>query len=92
MTLRQIDEMVTSGSSPLRPPSHFVAHFERTTLSGEQETRMRQGQRLDIEHDVTGDVLAAFDGAGELIGILRRREGQWQPELVMASSGDTAHG
>ena len=92
LTLRQIDEMVTSGSSPLRPPSHFVAHLERANLSAEQETQMRRGQRLDIEQVVTGDVLAAFDSADELVGILRRREGQWQPELVMASSGDTSHG
>jgi tRNA pseudouridine55 synthase len=92
LTLRQVDEMVASGASPLRAPSQFVAHLERTTLSDEQETRMRRGQRLDIDHDVTNDVLAAFDGAGELVGILHRREGQWQPELVMASSNDAAHG
>jgi len=92
LTLRQIDEAVAAGSSPLRPPSHFVVHLERATLTVEQVTRMRRGQRLDIEQVVASDELAAFDGAGELVGILRRREGQWQPELVMASSGDTAHG
>ncbi len=92
LTLRQLDEMVARGESPLRPPSSFVAHLEAVELDADQELKMRRGQQLDLSATFDGDEIAATGESGELVGILRRREEKWQPELVLPPSTDPSHG
>ncbi len=48
---------------------------------------MRMGQRIALDQTFSSDEIAALDGAGELVGILRRRGELWKPEIVMSSRG-----
>jgi tRNA pseudouridine55 synthase len=92
LTLRQIDEMVAIGESPLRAPSSFVEHLESVALDAGQELQMRRGQQLDLSAQFDGEEIAATGESGELVGVLRRRAEKWQPELVLPPSSDTSHG
>jgi tRNA pseudouridine55 synthase len=92
LTLRQVDEMVEAGRSPLHPPSCFVSHLESVVLSIDQVRAMRLGQQVELSNEYADDEIAAKDESGDLVGILRRRGAKWQPEVVLAASTDLAHG
>jgi tRNA pseudouridine55 synthase len=89
MTLDGLADAVEHGGDVLAPPSTFVTSLEHVTLSDDQTRAMRMGQRVTIEQSFRDDEIAAMDGAGELIGILQRRQDWWKPELVLASPDDS---
>jgi len=88
-TLEQIDAMVREGETVLRPPIDFVAHLAHVVVTDDQERRLRMGQRIMLNDRPDGDEVAAVNARGALVAILRPREEQWKPELVV---GDDAAG
>jgi len=92
LTLRQVDDMVEAGRSPLHPPSCLVSHLESVGLSNDQVRAMRLGQQVELSNEYADDEIAAKDDSGDLVGILRRRGAKWQPEVVLPTSTDSAHG
>jgi len=53
-------------------------------VTGDQASRLRQGQRVELE-ERDGDEIAAMDEAGALVAVLRRRAETWQPVVVLPS-------
>jgi hypothetical protein len=41
------------------------------------------GQRIELEHVYVSNEIAAVDGRGVLVAILRARDEAWKPELVL---------
>jgi tRNA pseudouridine55 synthase len=85
MTLETLADVVEHGGNVLAPPASFVTALEHVTLGDDQAHAMRMGQRVTLTESLRGDEIAALDAAGELIGILRRRDESWKPELVLAT-------
>jgi tRNA pseudouridine55 synthase len=83
VSLEQLSEQVQAGSSPLLPPSAFVADLESTVLSADQERRIRMGQRIEVSGSFTTLEIAAFNAMGALVAILQPRGQNWKPELVL---------
>ncbi len=92
LTLDALAEVVEHGGQVLAPPAAFVTGLDRVTLSDVQARAMRMGQRLALEETLRGDEVAALDGAGELIGVLSRRNESWKPELVLATPTEATRG
>ena len=92
MSLDDLAERVERGEDPLAPPSHFVGGLERAEIDTAQESKMRMGQRLELVASFVGPEVAAFDLAGNLLGILSRRGDAWQPELVLPASTEPTPG
>jgi tRNA U55 pseudouridine synthase TruB len=76
---------VERGGTVLAPPASFVTALEHVTLSDDQARAMRMGQRVTLTETLNDDEIAAVDATGALIGILRRRDDSWKPELVLAT-------
>jgi tRNA pseudouridine55 synthase len=83
VSLDELERMVGEGRSPLRSPLEFVGALARVVLDADDERRMRQGQRVLAGSAPDADEIAALDASGALIGVLGRRSGSWQPELVL---------
>lgn len=92
MTLEQLHERLEQGEAVLRAPRAFVEHLEHAELDDDQVRRVRMGQMLAVSGDFAASEIAAIDGAGDLVGILRRRGEQWKPELVLADRSASGHG
>jgi tRNA pseudouridine55 synthase len=92
MTLDALADVVEHGGRVLAPPATFVTGLEHVTLSDDQARAMRMGQRVSLAETFRGDEIAAMDGAGELIGVLSRRNESWKPELVLALPTDSTRG
>jgi tRNA pseudouridine55 synthase len=92
LTIDALARSVASGESVLAPPSAFVQGLEHVTLSADQQRRMRMGQRVAFDAAIVGDEVAAMDGAGDLVGVLRRRDDSWQPELVLPADDASTRG
>ncbi len=91
-TLEELEVRVARGETVLSPPATFVTGLEHVTLNEEQTRAVRMGQRVTLVENFRSDEIAALDGAGELIGILQRRDQTWKPELVLTSPGESQHG
>ncbi len=85
LTLEALADVVDRGGAVLAPPAAFVTALEHVTLSDDQARAMRMGQRVTLVETLHGDEIAAMDVVGELIGILRRRDESWKPELVLVT-------
>lgn len=83
VSLEEFALRATGTDFALRAPKCFVEHLERVVLSPDQERQMRMGQRLVLLETFGTDEIAAMDRSNDLVGILRRREEKWQPELVL---------
>jgi tRNA pseudouridine55 synthase len=92
VTLDVLAEKISEGDDVLSPPSSFVTALEHVTLDGDQTRAMRMGQRVSLGEGLRGEEIAAMDADGNLVGILRRRNESWKPELVLASHGESARG
>lgn len=92
VTLDQLARRVANHEEVLRPAGDFVGGLARVTLGADDERRVRQGQRVALEPSVAGEEVAAFDGAGELVAVLRRRGDVGQPEVVMSRGADEDRG
>jgi tRNA pseudouridine55 synthase len=86
LTLEELNSRCEAGEDVLLPSSEFVRDLSRATLSTEQETAMRHGQRVSLVEVFEDEEIAAFDTNGHLIGILRSRGDLWKPELVFPKS------
>lgn len=75
--------------SALQPPAHLVGAIESTVLGVTDVAKMRMGQRIELGEGFAGEEIAALDGHGELVGVLRRRASLWKPEIVMASESSS---
>ena len=89
VTLERLAEDVRDGTAVLAPAATFVTALEHVTLSDEQTSAMRRGQRVALGDRYHGDEIAAMDSDGNLVGILQRRHETWKPELVLASRDDS---
>ncbi len=92
LTLEQLGTAVARGLTPLRPPRAFVTQLEQVVLNDETERRVRMGQQVRLDEIVEASEIAALNGGGGLIGILRRRGEGWQPELVLPDEPSRAQG
>jgi tRNA pseudouridine55 synthase len=92
LTIDALANAVERGEYVVAPPSTFVVSLEHVTLSDDEQRRMRMGQRLALEEKFEGREVAAMNDAGGLVGILRRRDETWQPELVLPADDDSVHG
>ena len=88
VSLEQLARNVDEGVGVLRPPLDFVAALEHVQLTNDEERKARMGQRLTLPGSLVGPEIAALSASGELIGVLRRRNETWQPQLVLAASDD----
>ena len=92
LTLEMLIDRVERGDVVLASPATFVTGLEHVTLDDDQVSAMRMGQRVSLAQRFPVDEVAALDSAGELIGILARRNESWKPELVLASPDESARG
>jgi tRNA pseudouridine55 synthase len=92
LSLDTLSEVVANGGTVLAPPATFVTGLEHVTLSDDQARAMRMGQRVTLEESFDDEEIAAMDVDGELIGILRRRNASWKPELVLTSPEQSTRG
>jgi tRNA pseudouridine55 synthase len=84
LELDDLAARVLRGEPVLAPPSAFVTRLEAVVVTGDQASRLRQGQRVELE-ERDGDEIAAMDEAGALVAVLRRRAETWQPVVVLPS-------
>jgi tRNA pseudouridine55 synthase len=81
-TLDEFERRVDNGESALLPPRAFVEQLESVVVTADEATRLRQGQRVNL--DVTSDAeIAALSESGSLVGVLRPRGESWQGTVVM---------
>ena len=92
VTLEQLADVVANGGEVLAPPSSFVTGLEHVTLSDDQVRAVRMGQRVELDATFRDDEIAAMDAGGQLIGVLRRRQDSWKPEVVLATTHETTRG
>jgi tRNA pseudouridine55 synthase len=92
LTLEALAEKVASGDDVLSPPASFVTALEHVTLDDDQVRAVRMGQRVALDGVFRSDEIAAMDAAGDLVGVLQRRDDSWKPQLVLASRDDSARG
>ncbi len=84
LTLAAI-EALDDPRSALLPARGLLEGLAAVSLDDPDVMRMRRGQRLRLSEDPAGDEVAALDEAGTLVGVLRRRGDEWQPDVVLAT-------
>jgi tRNA pseudouridine55 synthase len=75
-------EQCDDARGQMRLAGDLLAGLESVVLDEIQTVAMRRGQRLRLEAKSAGP-LAAYDSAGELVGVLAAREELWQPDVVL---------
>jgi tRNA pseudouridine55 synthase len=83
LSVEQLNDVVASGGTALRAPVTFVEKLEHVVLGDDAERKIRMGQRVMLVDPLVTDEIAALNGAGQLVAILRRRGETWQPEVVL---------
>jgi tRNA pseudouridine55 synthase len=92
LTIDELAKAVERGDDVVAPPAAFVVTLEHVTLSDDERRRMQMGQRLKLDETFVGHEIAAMDDAGGLVGILRRRDKSWKPELVLPGDENSDRG
>ena len=92
VTLDELARRVANHEEVLRPAGDFVRGLAAVTLDAGDEQRVRRGQRVTLDDAIPGEEVAAFDEAGALVAVLRRRGGVGQPEVVMAGGPSEGRG
>jgi tRNA pseudouridine55 synthase len=82
LTLDELEVRVTNGVAVLQPPRAFVVQLEELVVSGDDEKRLRMGQRV-TSTTPRGDEIAATNVTGSLVAVLERRGDSWQPLIVL---------
>ena len=90
-SLDDLEVLVERGEVVLAPPRALVTRLDAAVVSSEQEARLRQGQRVELDGR-HGEEIAAVRESGELVAILRRRDATWQPVVVLPIDEPTGHG
>lgn len=70
--------------SHLRPPAAVVAHLPRVAFDGEAVAELRFGRRLPVGVEAPAGDVAAFDFAGDLVGIVAIEAGEWRARKILA--------
>ena len=83
LSVEQLSDVVASGGTALRAPVTFVEKLEHVALDENAERKIRMGQRVTLVDPLVTDEIAALNGTGQLVAILRRRGETWQPEVVL---------
>ena len=83
LSVEQLSDVVASGGTALRAPVTFVEKLEHVELGDDAQRKIRMGQRVTLVDPLVTDEIAALNGAGQLVAILRRRGETWQPEVVL---------
>ena len=83
LSVEQLSEVVAGGGTALRAPVTFVEKLEHVVLDENVERKIRMGQRVTLVDPLVTDEIAALNGTGQLVAILRRRDETWQPEVVL---------
>ena len=84
-SLEQIQELVAAGQDVLQPPLEMTKQFASVTVDTQIEMAIRQGKLIDIEVSGEHHYVNAVDESGELVAILRPKNGRWQPDVVLAN-------
>jgi tRNA pseudouridine55 synthase len=92
VTLERLADVVANGGEVVAPPSSFVTGLEHVTLPDDQVRAVRMGQRVALDAPFRDDEIAAMDAAGQLVGVLRRRQDSWKPEVVLVTTHETTRG
>jgi tRNA pseudouridine55 synthase len=91
LTLDELERRTQNGGDVLRAPREFVAQLASVEVTSEEATRLRQGQRINLDH--SGEVeIAALSESGALVAVLRPRAESWQPVVVMPAEEPDARG
>jgi tRNA pseudouridine55 synthase len=85
LTYYELEHRVSEDIPVLLPPSAFVEHLVKVSVSEDEEKRLRMGQRLELA-ELAGDEIAALSVTGHLVAVLGRRGEVWQPEVVMPAT------
>jgi tRNA pseudouridine55 synthase len=83
LSVEQLSDVVAGGEAALRAPVTFVEKLEHVVLDEDAERKIRMGQRVTLVDPLVTDEIAALNGTGQLVAILRRRAETWQPEVVL---------
>ena len=83
-TIESLQEAVAKGESVLAAPLEMTKQFPVVTVDDAVVLAIRQGKTVAFDTPQDGDYLNAVDGAGELVAILRPKDGRWQPDVVLA--------
>ena len=92
LSVEQLSDVVASGGTALRAPITFVEKLEHVVLDDDAESKIRMGQRATLADPLVTDEIAALNGAGQLVAILRRRGETWQPEVVLPEESLASEG
>ena len=92
LSVEQLSEVVAGGGSALRAPVTFVEKLEHVVLDENVERKIRMGQRVTLVDPLVTDEIAALNGTGQLVAILRRRAETWQPEVVLPEESLASEG
>jgi tRNA pseudouridine55 synthase len=92
LTIEELAKAVERGDHVLAAPAAFVHDLDHVTLNDDEQRRMRMGQRLALAGPFNGGEVAAMNGAGDLVGVLRRRDDLWKPEVVLPANDDSDRG
>jgi tRNA pseudouridine55 synthase len=89
VTIEQLSDDVAKGEPVLLPPAAFVTALEHVTLADDQIRAVRMGQRVTLDGSFVNEEIAAMDSDGDLVGVLKRRNDSWKPEVVLSAIGET---
>jgi tRNA pseudouridine55 synthase len=92
LTLDAFAAQVEQGRDVVAAPAAFVTELEHVTLDDLQTRAVRMGQRVALSESYRDDEIAAMDEAGQLVGILQRRDKSWKPALILTSSEQSSRG
>ena len=70
----------------LRSPSAVVAHLPRVEFDGEAVAELRFGRRVPVGVEAPAGDVAAFDSAGDLVGIVAIEAGEWRARKILAAT------
>lgn len=89
LTYYELDNRISEDVPVLLAPRSFVEHLESIQVSGEEEKKLRMGQRVALEPRESEEI-AALNDAGHLVGVLRRRGDVWQPVVILPDVSETS--
>jgi tRNA pseudouridine55 synthase len=84
-SLDQIQQLTADGHDVLAAPLEMTKQFASVVVDQATQVAIRQGKLIDVEVSGENPYINALDETGELIAILRPKNGRWQPDVVLAN-------
>ena len=91
LSLEEIQRRVTAGEAVLAAPLEMVKQYPVAAVDTETVAAIRQGKVVDLVDVAESPYVAATDEAGELVAVLRPRQGRWQPDVVLANEAPSTN-